>query len=159
VLFEGTIDSNIGFGLEGATEDDIEHAAEIAQSTDFIMKKEEGFNSPISQGGTNVSGGQRQRLAIARAIVRRPEIYVFDDSFSALDFKTDKALRTALGKETGEATVVIVAQRVSTIAEADRIIVVDKGQVVGIGKHDELVKSCDVYKEIVDSQMSKEATA
>ena len=159
VLFEGTIDSNIGFGLEGATEDDIEHAAEIAQSTDFIMKKEEGFNSPISQGGTNVSGGQRQRLAIARAIVRRPEIYVFDDSFSALDFKTDKALRTALGKETGEATVVIVAQRVSTIAEADRIIVVDKGQVVGIGKHDELVKSCYVYKEIVDSQMSKEATA
>ncbi|MBR1524604.1 MAG: ABC transporter ATP-binding protein, partial [Lachnospiraceae bacterium] len=141
------------------TEDDIEHAAEIAQSTDFIMKKEEGFNSPISQGGTNVSGGQRQRLAIARAIVRRPEIYVFDDSFSALDFKTDKALRTALGKETGEATVVIVAQRVSTIAEADRIIVVDKGQVVGIGKHDELVKNCEVYKEIVDSQMSKEATA
>ncbi len=159
VLFEGTIDSNIAFGLDGATEDDVEYAAEIAQSTDFIMKKEEGFNSPISQGGTNVSGGQRQRLAIARAIVRRPEIYVFDDSFSALDFKTDKALRTALGKETKDATVVIVAQRVSTIAEADRIIVVDKGQVVGMGRHDELLKSCEVYKEIVESQMSKEATA
>ncbi len=155
VLFEGTIDSNIAFGKEGATEDDIEHAAEIAQSTDFIMKKEEGFNSPISQGGTNVSGGQRQRLAIARAIVRKPEIYVFDDSFSALDFKTDKALRTALGKETSDATVVIVAQRVSTIAEADRIIVVDQGKVVGMGKHDELVKSCEVYREIVESQMSK----
>ena len=159
VLFEGTIDSNIGFGLNGATEDDIEYAAEIAQSTDFIMKKEKGFNSPISQGGTNVSGGQRQRLAIARAIVRRPEIYVFDDSFSALDFKTDKALRTALGKETKDATMVIVAQRVSTIAGADRIIVVDKGHVVGIGKHDELLETCDVYKEIVESQMSKEASA
>ena len=155
VLFEGTIDSNIAFGKEGTTEDDIEHAAEIAQSTDFIMKKEEGFNSPISQGGTNVSGGQRQRIAIARAIVRKPEIYVFDDSFSALDFKTDKALRTALGKETSDATVVIVAQRVSTIAEADRIIVVDQGKVVGMGKHDELVKSCEVYREIVESQMSK----
>ncbi len=156
VLFSGTIDSNIAFGDENADEDRIEEAVKIAQSYDFVMKKDEGFNSRISQGGTNVSGGQRQRLAIARAIVRNPEIYVFDDSFSALDFKTDKALRHALSAETGEATVVIVAQRISTIIDADRIIVVEKGEVVGIGTHDELVKTCDVYKEIVDSQMSKE---
>lgn len=156
VLFAGTIDSNIAFGDENADEDRIEESVKIAQSYDFVMKKEDGFNSRISQGGTNVSGGQRQRLAIARAVVRKPEIYVFDDSFSALDFKTDKALRQALSKETGEATVVIVAQRISTIIDADRIIVVEKGEVVGMGTHDELVKTCDVYKEIVDSQMSKE---
>ena len=156
VLFAGTIDSNIAFGDKNADEDRIEEAVKIAQSYDFVMKKEDGFNSRISQGGTNVSGGQRQRLAIARAVVRKPEIYVFDDSFSALDFKTDKALRHALSKETGEATVVIVAQRISTIIDADRIIVVEKGEVVGMGTHDELVKTCDVYKEIVDSQMSKE---
>ena len=120
------------------------------------MKKPDGFNSPISQGGTNVSGGQRQRLAIARAIVRKPEIYVFDDSFSALDFKTDKSLREALSSETKEATVVIVAQRISTIMDADRIIVIEKGKVVGMGKHNELLNSCPVYKEIVESQMSKE---
>ncbi|MBE6823766.1 MAG: ABC transporter ATP-binding protein [Ruminococcaceae bacterium] len=156
VLFSGTIDSNIAFGDKNADEDRIEEAVKIAQSYDFVMKKDEGFNSRISQGGTNVSGGQRQRLAIARAIVRKPEIYVFDDSFSALDFKTDKALRHALSAETGEATVVIVAQRISTIIDADRIIVVEKGEVVGMGTHDELVKTCDVYKEIVDSQMSKE---
>ncbi len=156
VLFAGTIDSNIAFGDKNADEDRIEEAVKIAQSYDFVMKKDEGFNSPISQGGTNVSGGQRQRLAIARAIVRKPEIYVFDDSFSALDFKTDKALRKALSAETGDATVVIVAQRISTIIDADRIIVVEKGEVVGMGTHEELVKTCDVYKEIVDSQMSKE---
>ncbi len=156
VLFAGTIDSNIAFGDKNADEDRIEEAVKIAQSYDFVIKKEDGFNSRISQGGTNVSGGQRQRLAIARAIVRKPEIYVFDDSFSALDFKTDKSLRQALSAETGEATVVIVAQRISTIIDADRIIVVENGEVVGIGKHDELVKTCDVYKEIVDSQMSKE---
>lgn len=156
VLFSGTIDSNIAFGDENADEDRIEEAAKIAQSYDFIMKKEEGFDSPISQGGTNVSGGQRQRLAIARAVVRKPEIYVFDDSFSALDFKTDKALRTALAKETDNATVVIVAQRISTIMEADRIIVVEKGEIAGIGTHKELLKTCDVYKEIVNSQMSEE---
>ncbi len=156
VLFSGTIDSNIAFGDKNADEDRIEEAVKIAQSYDFVMKKDDGFNSRISQGGTNVSGGQRQRLAIARAIVRKPEIYVFDDSFSALDFKTDKALRNALSAETGEATVVIVAQRISTIIDADRIIVVEKGEVVGMGTHDELVKTCDVYKEIVDSQMSKE---
>ncbi|MBQ4128461.1 MAG: ABC transporter ATP-binding protein [Ruminococcus sp.] len=156
VLFSGTIDSNIAFGDKNANEDRIEEAVKIAQSYDFVMKKEEGFDSPISQGGTNVSGGQRQRLAIARAIVRKPEIYVFDDSFSALDFKTDKALRHALSAETGDATVVIVAQRISTIIDADRIIVVEKGEVVGMGTHKELVESCEVYKEIVDSQMSKE---
>ena len=156
VLFAGTIDSNIAFGDKNADEDRIEEAVKIAQSYDFVMKKDEGFNSPISQGGTNVSGGQRQRLAIARAIVRKPEIYVFDDSFSALDFKTDKALRHALSAETGDATVVIVAQRISTIIDADRIIVVEKGEVVGMGTHNELVQNCDVYKEIVDSQMSKE---
>ncbi|MBQ2944723.1 MAG: ABC transporter ATP-binding protein [Ruminococcus sp.] len=156
VLFAGTIDSNIAFGDRTADEDRIEEAVKIAQSYDFVMKKEEGFNSPISQGGTNVSGGQRQRLAIARAIVRKPEIYVFDDSFSALDFKTDKSLRQALSKETGDATVVIVAQRISTIIDADRIIVIEKGQVAGIGTHNELLNTCDVYKEIVDSQMSKE---
>ncbi len=156
VLFAGTIDSNIAFGDRNADEDRIEEAVKIAQSYDFVMKKEDGFNSPISQGGTNVSGGQRQRLAIARAIVRKPEIYVFDDSFSALDFKTDKSLRQALASETENATVVIVAQRISTIIDADRIIVVEKGKVVGIGTHKELLKSCDVYKEIVSSQMSKE---
>ena len=156
VLFAGTIDSNIQFGDKNASEDRIEEAVKIAQSYDFVMKKEQGFNSPISQGGTNVSGGQRQRLAIARAVVRKPEIYVFDDSFSALDFKTDKSLREALAKETDNATVVIVAQRISTIMEADRIIVVEKGEIAGIGTHQELLKSCDVYKEIVSSQLSKE---
>lgn len=156
VLFSGTIDSNIAFGDANADEDRIEEAVKIAQSYDFVMKKEQGFDSPISQGGTNVSGGQRQRLAIARAIVRKPEIYVFDDSFSALDFKTDKLLRQALSKETDNATVVIVAQRISTIMEADRIIVVENGEVAGIGTHSELLNNCDVYKEIVNSQMSKE---
>ena len=156
VLFSGTIDSNIAFGDENATEERIEEAVKIAQSYDFVIKKPEGFNSPISQGGTNVSGGQRQRLAIARAIVRKPEIYVFDDSFSALDFKTDKSLRETLSAETKEATVVIVAQRISTIIDADRIIVIEKGKVVGMGTHSELVENCSVYKEIVDSQMSKE---
>ena len=156
VLFAGTIDSNIAFGDRNASEERIEEAVKIAQSYDFVMKKDGGFNAPISQGGTNCSGGQRQRLAIARAIVRKPEIYVFDDSFSALDFKTDKSLRQALAKETGDATVVIVAQRISTIIDADRIIVIENGKVAGMGTHKELLESCDVYKEIVDSQMSKE---
>lgn len=156
VLFRGTIDSNIQFGDRNATEERIEEAVKIAQSYDFVMKKEGGFEAPISQGGTNVSGGQRQRLAIARAVVRKPEIYVFDDSFSALDFKTDKSLRQALSAETEDATVVIVAQRISTIIDADRIIVIENGKVAGMGTHKELLESCDVYKEIVDSQMSKE---
>lgn len=156
VLFSGTIDSNITFGDKNADEDRIEEAVKIAQSLDFVMKKEEGFNSPISQGGTNVSGGQRQRLAIARAVVRKPEIYVFDDSFSALDFKTDKALRKALAEETDNATVVIVAQRISTVIEADRIIVIENGEVAGMGTHKELLESCGVYREIAMSQMSRE---
>ena len=156
VLFTGTIESNIRFGDENATEERIEKAADISQSTDFILKKAEGFNAPISQGGSNVSGGQRQRLSIARAVVRKPEIYIFDDSFSALDFKTDKKLRAALAEETQNATVVIVAQRVSTIMEADRILVLENGSCVGMGTHKELLKTCEVYKEIVRSQMSEE---
>ena len=156
VLFSGTIDSNIAFGDEKADEYRIEEAVKIAQSYDFVSQKEEGFNSPVSQGGANFSGGQRQRLAIARAIVRKPEIYVFDDSFSALDFKTDKALRAALAEETEDATVVIVAQRISTIMDADRIIVIEKGEVAGMGTHQELLQSCDIYREIASSQMSEE---
>ncbi len=156
LLFTGTIESNITFGDENADEDRIEEAVKIAQSYDFVIKKEKGFDSPISQGGTNVSGGQRQRLCIARAIVRKPEIYVFDDSFSALDFKTDKSLRQALAEETGDATVVIVAQRISTIIDAERIIVVENGEIAGIGTHTELLDSCEVYKEIVRSQMGEE---
>ncbi|MCH5264923.1 MAG: ABC transporter ATP-binding protein [Lachnospiraceae bacterium] len=156
VLFSGTIDSNIAFGSEEADEYRIEEAVKIAQSYDFVSKKEQGFESPVSQGGSNFSGGQRQRLAIARAIVRKPEIYVFDDSFSALDFKTDKALRSALSKETEEATVVIVAQRISTIMDADRIIVIEKGKVAGMGTHSQLLKDCDIYREIALSQMSEE---
>ncbi len=156
LLFSGTIDSNLAFGDSTADETRIEEAVKIAQSYDFIMKKDEGFESPIAQGGTNVSGGQRQRLCIARAVVRKPEIYVFDDSFSALDFKTDKALRAALSEETENATVVIVAQRISTIMDADRIIVVENGEIAGIGTHRELLKSCDVYREIAVSQMGEE---
>ncbi|MBQ0097824.1 MAG: ABC transporter ATP-binding protein [Oscillospiraceae bacterium] len=156
VLFKGTIESNLRFGDDDPTEERIEKAVEIAQSTEFVMKKEDGYESVVAQGGSNFSGGQKQRLCIARAVVRKPEIYVFDDSFSALDFKTDKNLRAALAEETDNATVVIVAQRVSTIMEADRIIVVEQGKIAGIGTHHELLKTCDVYKEIVASQMSEE---
>lgn len=155
-LFKGTISDNIQFGDENASEDRIEEAIRIAQSYDFVTAKEGGFEAPIAQGGSNVSGGQKQRLAIARAIVRKPEVYIFDDSFSALDFKTDAALRSALMKEAKEATVILVAQRVSTIMHADRILVMENGQCVGMGKHEDLLKTCDVYKEIVYSQLSKE---
>lgn len=159
VLFSGTIRDNIRYGKEDATEDEIRHAADIAQATEFISEMKDGFDSVIAQGGSNVSGGQKQRLSIARALVRRPDIYVFDDSFSALDFKTDAKLRTALREETGEATVIIVAQRVSTVIDADRIIVLDEGRIAGIGRHRELLDTCKVYREIVSSQLSEEELA
>ncbi|MBU5488527.1 ABC transporter ATP-binding protein/permease [Clostridium sp. MSJ-8] len=156
VLFSGTIDSNLRFGREEATKEQVKKASQIAQATEFIETKPEKFDTPISQGGTNVSGGQKQRLSIARAIVKDPELYVFDDSFSALDFKTDAALRKALKKETGNSTVLIVAQRISTILHAEQILVLDEGRIVGKGTHKELLQNCEVYKEIASSQLSKE---
>lgn len=156
LLFKGTINSNIAFGDKNPAEEQIEHAIRVAQSEDFVLKKEGQYDAHVAQGGTNFSGGQKQRLCIARAIVRKPEIYVFDDSFSALDFKTDKTLRAELKKETGNATTVIVAQRIGTIMDADRIIVIDNGDIVGIGKHKGLLKNCSVYREIAESQLSKE---
>jgi len=155
-LFSGTIESNILFGHDGIDEKQMKRAARIAQAEDFINNKEDGYNSEISQGGTNVSGGQRQRLAIARAVAIDPEFYIFDDSFSALDFKTDVNLRKALKTETKEATILIVAQRISTIMNADQIIVLDKGDCVGIGTHKELLKTCLVYKEIAYSQLKED---
>jgi len=155
-LFKGTIADNVGYGEDEPEETAVEHAVRIAQSYDFVMDKEGGFESEIAQGGTNVSGGQRQRLAIARAISRRPEIYIFDDSFSALDFKTDAALRKALMEDAGDATIILVAQRVSTIMNADRILVLENGTCVGQGRHEELLKNCEVYQQIVYSQFSKE---
>ncbi|AQZ46504.1 ABC transporter ATP-binding protein [Paenibacillus larvae] len=159
VLFTGTISDNIRYGKEDATGDEIRHAAEVAQATEFIANMKDGFDSMIAQGGNNVSGGQKQRLSIARALVRKPEIYVFDDSFSALDFKTDAKLREALKKETTESTVLIVAQRVSTVMDADRIIVLEEGKIAGIGTHQELMDTCPVYREIVSSQLSEEEIA
>ena len=156
ILFSGTIDSNLRYGREEATDVEIVRAAEIAQAMEFISSKPERFETEISQGGTNVSGGQKQRLSIARAISKNPEIYIFDDSFSALDFKTDSALRKALKQETSDSTVLIVAQRISTILHADQIIVLDEGKVVGKGTHNELLKNCEVYKQIALSQLSKE---
>lgn len=159
VLFSGTIADNIRYGKEDATEEELRKAAETAQALDFIREMEDGFETMIAQGGSNVSGGQKQRLAIARALVRRPQIYVFDDSFSALDYKTDAKLRAALREETKDATVIIVAQRVSTIIDADRIIVLDRGRIVGMGRHEQLLQTCDVYREIVASQLSEEESA
>ncbi|MEK5059689.1 multidrug ABC transporter ATP-binding protein [Paenibacillus sp. FSL H7-0326] len=159
VLFTGTIADNIRYGKEDATEEEIRHAAEVAQAAEFIGGMEDGYESIISQGGSNVSGGQKQRLSIARALVRRPEIYVFDDSFSALDYKTDAKLRAALVDETVNSTVIIVAQRVSTVRDADRILVMDEGVVVGSGTHDELLRNSEVYREIVSSQLSEEEIA
>lgn len=159
VLFSGTIDSNIRYGKENATDAEVQRAAEVAQAWDFIQEKEEKVDSEIAQGGTNVSGGQKQRLSIARAIAKRPEIYIFDDSFSALDYKTDVVLRRALKKETKDATTLIVAQRISTILHADRILVLDEGRVVGQGTHKELLKSCEVYRQIAMSQLSEEELA
>lgn len=159
VLFTGTITENIRYGKDDATDEEVRHAAAVAQAADFIGEMKDGYDSLIAQGGTNVSGGQKQRLSIARALVRKPEIYLFDDSFSALDFKTDAKLRQALKGETAEATLLIVAQRVSTVMDADRIIVLEEGQVAGIGTHKELMSTCEVYREIVFSQLSEEEIA
>ena len=156
VLFTGTIKSNIAFGQEKIDKEKLELAAKISQSEELIKEKTKQYDDEISQGGTNISGGQKQRLSIARAIYKNPSIYIFDDSFSALDFKTDKNLRHELKKITKESTVLIVAQRISTILNADQIIVLDEGKVVGIGKHEELLKKCEVYKEIAQSQLSEE---
>ena len=158
-LFTGTIADNIRYGKEDATDEEVKKAAETAQAMEFISGMEEGFEHLISQGGTNVSGGQKQRISIARALVRKPEIYIFDDSFSALDFKTDAKLRKALKSETKDSTMIIVAQRVSTIMDADRIIVLDEGKIEGMGTHEELLDNNDVYREIVKSQMSEEEIA
>lgn len=159
VLFTGTIADNIRFGKENATQDEIEHAARIAQAEDFIWKMKDGYQSKIEQGGSNVSGGQKQRLSIARALVRKPDLYIFDDSFSALDYKTDAKLRAALKNETEDATVLLVAQRVSTVVDADQIIVLDNGHIAGIGTHQKLLQTNDVYREIVESQLSEEEIA
>jgi ATP-binding cassette, subfamily B, multidrug efflux pump len=159
LLFSGTISENIRFGKQDATQTEIEHAARIAQAEDFISKMNDGYDAVISQGGSNVSGGQKQRLSIARALIRKPDIYIFDDSFSALDYKTDANLRAALKDETEQATVVIVAQRVSTVVDADQIIVIDDGRIAGIGTHKELLQHNQVYREIVESQISEEEIA
>jgi ATP-binding cassette subfamily B protein len=158
-LFSGTIASNLRFGAQDATDEDIWRALTIAQAKSFVTDMPEGLDSPVTQGGGNVSGGQRQRLAIARAVVKRPDIYVFDDSFSALDFKTDSLLRAALKREVAQATVLIVAQRVSSIMDADQIIVLDQGLVAGIGSHEHLLQTCETYREIVYSQLSEEEVA
>ncbi len=156
MLFSGTIESNIKYGAENAPKEVIMNAARVAQATEFIEAKDDTYNSPISQGGNNVSGGQKQRLSIARAIAKQPEIYIFDDSFSALDYKTDIVLRKALNEQIKDGTILIVAQRISTVLNADKIIVLDEGKIVGKGTHKELLKSCEVYKQIALSQLSKE---
>ena len=155
-LFTGTVASNLRYGKPDATEDEMWEALEIAQAADFVRAMPEGLESPIAQGGTNVSGGQRQRLAIARALIRRPDLYLFDDSFSALDVATDARLRRALAPVTANATVVIVAQRVFTITDADQIVVLEDGEIVGLGTHDELLETCPTYAEIVESQLKAE---
>jgi ATP-binding cassette, subfamily B, multidrug efflux pump len=159
VLFSGSVTDNIRFGAQQALTEEVEHAAGIAQAGNFIEDMEKGYDSEITQGGTNVSGGQKQRIAIARAIAKRPEIYLFDDSFSALDFKTDSALRSALKKETKNAAVLIISQRVSTVMHADNIIVMDDGRIEAQGTHDELLKTCSIYNEIANSQLAGEEPA
>ena len=154
VLFSGTIASNLRFGKDDATDEQIREAAQIAQASDFIAEKKEGYDSAIAQGGSNVSGGQKQRLAIARAIAKQPQVFIFDDSFSALDLKTDAALRRALAKKVADKTVIIVAQRISTILHADQILVLNDGRIVGKGTHEELLRGCETYREIARSQMS-----
>ena len=159
LLFTGTIAENLRYGKEDATQEELERAVEIAQAAEFISRKPEGFNEPLSEGGSNFSGGQKQRLAIARAIIRQPEIYIFDDSFSALDYQTDAKLRARLKKETTESTVLIVAQRVGTIMHADKIVVLNEGEVIGMGTHKELLANCPIYYDIAASQLSKEELA
>ena len=162
VIFKGTVDSNVAYGDSGSgayTLEEVKKAIEIAQGTDFVEKMEGGYTAEIAQGGANISGGQKQRLAIARAICRKPEIYIFDDSFSALDYRTDRVLRSVLKKETSGATSLIVAQRIGTIMDADQIIVLDEGKIVGRGKHKELLQTCSVYREIAMSQLSEEELA
>ncbi|HBK52685.1 MAG TPA: multidrug ABC transporter ATP-binding protein, partial [Syntrophomonas wolfei] len=159
VLFSGSISDNIRYGKQDASDEEVRRAAEISQAIEFISGMPGGFDAVIEQGGSNVSGGQKQRLSIARALVRRPEIYIFDDSFSALDFKTDARLRLALRKETADATVIVIAQRVTTLMDAGQIIVLEDGRIVGMGTHKELLNSCDVYREIVYSQLSEEELA
>lgn len=156
VLFTGTIESNIKFGSSEIDEDQMKRAARIAQAEEFITAKPEGYEDPIAQGGTNVSGGQKQRLAIARAIAKNPEVYIFDDSFSALDYKTDSVLRKTLKEEIKDSTIIIVAQRISTIMNAEQILVLDDGRIVGKGTHKELLRNCEVYQQIASSQLSKE---
>ena len=156
MLFSGTIASNLRYAKEDASSEEMREAAEIAQAMDFIREKPEGFEEPVAQGGTTVSGGQKQRLSIARALLKNPKIYLFDDSFSALDFKTDTALRKALKEKLGNSTFIIVAQRINTIMDADKIIVLDEGQIAGIGTHSQLLKECGVYREIAFSQLSEE---
>ncbi|CAL9447079.1 ABC transporter ATP-binding protein [Streptomyces sp. enrichment culture] len=158
-LFAGTVATNLRYGNPDATDEELWHALKVAQAKDFVSELEGGLDAPIAQGGTNVSGGQRQRLAIARTLVQRPEIYLFDDSFSALDYATDAALRAELARETAEATVVIVAQRVATIRDADRIVVLDEGRVVGVGRHHELMADNETYREIVLSQLTEAEAA
>jgi ATP-binding cassette, subfamily B, multidrug efflux pump len=158
-LFSGTVRSNLQYGKPDATEEEMWHALKVAQAEDFVREMPEGLDAPIAQGGTNVSGGQRQRLSIARALVKQPDVYVFDDSFSALDVATDARLRTALSAETKRCATLIVAQRVSTIRNADEIIVLDDGKIVGKGSHTELMTTCPTYIEIVQSQLSAEEAA
>jgi len=158
-LFAGTVASNLRYGDADASDDDLWRALELAQAKSFVEALEGGLEAPIAQGGTNVSGGQRQRLAIARALVKKPEIYIFDDSFSALDLKTDAALRHSLDTEIPDATRIVVAQRVSTIQHAHQIVVLDHGRMVGLGTHDELLETCETYREIVDSQLSAKEAA
>ena len=159
VLFSGTVASNIRGGKQDATDDEVAEAARVAQATEFINEREDQFESYVSQGGTNVSGGQKQRLSIARAVVRRPQVYLLDDTFSALDYRTDARLRSELSKTAEEATIIVVAQRVSTILHADQIIVLDEGRIVGQGTHQSLLQDCEVYQEIVASQFGEEAVS
>lgn len=157
VMFSGTVASNVTYGTDkNSIDEEVKKAVEIAQGTEFVEKMPGNYEAPIAQGGTNISGGQKQRLAIARAVFRKPEIMIFDDSFSALDYKTDRILRSALKKNTKDTTNIIVAQRIGTIKDADKIIVLDDGKMAGMGTHSELLKNCEVYRQIALSQLSKE---